>query len=588
MWERFWEGRGHPWEYDGGPAAGSRLGQLFAETPDYRALGLSYAGDELFRWHFGPMFYRGRLDTGDARVLVVGQEGAQDESLSHRSFTGGTGGRVQNLLRHMGVTRSYLFLNTFVYPIFGQYTDVLRPLAMDPRSPIASHRHAILDAAAASHPLRLVVAVGAAAKEAVAVWITQHGGTADPQRLHEAEASAVLPGLRAVGIVHPGAIMTGLDPAQDLKRALSRVDRWRQADRAWLPPDPDGEPRPAASFKYRWAPVPFADLPYGMSWRLGSGTTVSNRRDGQRGIQLFSADGSYNNTGQALTYPRPGPGDRHSYQAPDSDLAWEPPRAGWDTHHDPGPPPQLARLLMGGEPDLPWPDLSALGAAGSLGLTATYRGRLESPELLVLMDPADPDDVIHGRAAVGGAGQYLQGLLDATGVGASYGILATLPVTPVGASPGTVVATATEPAALALLGRAVTLIAPKAVLAVGPGASAVVAAGTMPSGIPAVAVCAHGGPGWEQEWRTGLAALRRLLVGASRDWRADRRQIPREDLPYGTLRWQATSGTRTLRPTLDGVPSRDYVKVVMPSWAAGLPAPSLPGPQRALVDELRP
>ena len=50
-------------------------------------------------------------------------------------------------LRHLGLDRSYLFLNSFVYPIFGQYTDDLRPLAQDRRSPIVAHRHRILDKA---------------------------------------------------------------------------------------------------------------------------------------------------------------------------------------------------------------------------------------------------------------------------------------------------------------------------------------------------------------------------------------------------------------------------------------------------------
>ena len=75
------------------------------------------------------MFYRGRLTDNTARVLVIGQEGAQDESLGHRSFVGGTGARMQHFLRHIGITQSYLFLNTFVYPIFGQYTGAELALA---------------------------------------------------------------------------------------------------------------------------------------------------------------------------------------------------------------------------------------------------------------------------------------------------------------------------------------------------------------------------------------------------------------------------------------------------------------------------
>ena len=39
------------------------------------------------------MYYRGRLSDGQVKALVIGQESAQDASLAHRSFTGGTGGR---------------------------------------------------------------------------------------------------------------------------------------------------------------------------------------------------------------------------------------------------------------------------------------------------------------------------------------------------------------------------------------------------------------------------------------------------------------------------------------------------------------
>src|SRR5215211_4525774 len=178
--------RGDPWEHDPGPTTASGWAALFAETPNYRGLGRAVVGQEAFRWHHGPMFFRGRLD-GSAKVVLVGQEGAQDESLSHRSFTGGTGARMQHLLRHLGLDRSYLFLNSFVDPIFGQYTDDLRPLAQDRRSPIVAHRHRILDKAIVDGDVRLVVAVGRAAKESVATWIrptvatpTPNGSTGPP------------------------------------------------------------------------------------------------------------------------------------------------------------------------------------------------------------------------------------------------------------------------------------------------------------------------------------------------------------------------------------------------------------------------
>jgi hypothetical protein len=98
MVNTLWDGRGVPWEHDAGPPRNRSWGRLFAETPNYRGLGHAVTNRNAFRWHFGPMFYRGRLGDRQVKVLIVGQEGAQDESLSHRSFTGGTGGRMQHLL----------------------------------------------------------------------------------------------------------------------------------------------------------------------------------------------------------------------------------------------------------------------------------------------------------------------------------------------------------------------------------------------------------------------------------------------------------------------------------------------------------
>ena len=189
MADEFTDGRGRPVGVRCGARRRTAAGRgCSPKTPNYRAIGVAMSGEEEFRWHFGPMFYRGRLQDDSVRVLVIGQEGAQDESLSHRSFTGGTGARMQHVLNHLGITRSYLFLNTFVYPIFGQYNGLLPRLAQDPRSPIARHRGELLDYVLARNDLRLVIAVGLAAKQSVATWIEAHGGTADPDKLHEADS----------------------------------------------------------------------------------------------------------------------------------------------------------------------------------------------------------------------------------------------------------------------------------------------------------------------------------------------------------------------------------------------------------------
>jgi uracil-DNA glycosylase len=299
--EQYWAGRGSPWEYDPGPPRNRSWPRLFAETPNYRALGRALTGREAYRWHFGPMFYRGRLGDRQVKVLIVGQEGAQDESLSHRSFTGGTGGRMQHLLNHLGISRSYLFLNTFVYPIFGQYTGDLRGLAQHPHSPIRGHRERIFDYLASRNDLHLAIAVGTAAKESLASWVASHGGQASPGRLHEAQAHVISPRLRMVGVLHPGGALTAI--VRDFKEALGRIEGWAGDDPTWLPPDLGSVRRPAADYRYLAAPIPFRDFPYGLAWRLGRGATSSNRREGQTAIQLFSADGAYNNAGHRVSYP---------------------------------------------------------------------------------------------------------------------------------------------------------------------------------------------------------------------------------------------------------------------------------------------
>jgi hypothetical protein len=72
-----------------------------------------------FRTEWGPVFHRGRLD-GSARVLVIGQDPAQHEVIARRTLVGGAGHRVQGFLAKLGLTRSYVMINTYVYSVFGQ------------------------------------------------------------------------------------------------------------------------------------------------------------------------------------------------------------------------------------------------------------------------------------------------------------------------------------------------------------------------------------------------------------------------------------------------------------------------------------
>jgi uracil-DNA glycosylase len=591
--------RGDAWEHDPGPTAASGWAALFAETPNYRGLGTAVVGREAFRWHHGPMFFRGRLD-GSARVVLVGQEGAQDESLSHRSFTGGTGARMQHFLHHIGFDRSYLFLNSFVYPIFGQYTDDLRPLAQDLRSPIVKHRHRILDKAIVDGDARLVVAVGRAAKESIATWVKAHGGTADPERLEKATLGSLPGRLHLVGVVHPGSASGGSTGAikADFQRACNLIKGWVNADSGWLPADP-GVPRDLnAAYEYRSAAIPYRDFPFGTCPRLGRGGTSSNRTDDQRGIRLFSANGVYNAAGADLRDPSTANGSRAGYDDDNGDLPYEPPRAA-ATGFDPGPPASLARLLVGLEPGFAWPAFGSLGVTSdpSFGTGAIYRGRFQGLSLIVLADQASDDDLFTSRALSGEAGQRLDKFLRAAGLTRRYLILRTLPVDTLDLTQARRNSLVDQPAVRALhreLLRRVRAQNPDvaALLAVGPGAQRL-APQVAPADVDVIELAAHGAAGAAASWQAALDQLAtrsypKDISNPSFQLSTGRGQLPRVDLPYGSLRWLGTSGDRAVRPTdLDtGKPSPDYLKLFAPAWVAALqPAPLTPAEQAA-ADQL--
>jgi uracil-DNA glycosylase len=72
-----------------------------------------------FRTEWGPVFHRGRLD-GSAGLLVIGQDPAQHEVIARRTLVGGAGHRIQGFVEKLGLTRSYVMVNTYVYSVYGQ------------------------------------------------------------------------------------------------------------------------------------------------------------------------------------------------------------------------------------------------------------------------------------------------------------------------------------------------------------------------------------------------------------------------------------------------------------------------------------
>ena len=591
--------RGEIWEHDPGPPATSGWAELFAETPNYRGLGRAVLGKEAFRWTHGPMFFRGRLD-GSAKVVLVGQEGAQDESLSHRSFTGGTGARMQHFLRHIGLDRSYLFLNSFVYPIFGQYTPALRPLAQDSRSPIVAHRHRILDKAILDGDGRLVVAVGRAAKESIATWVKAHGGNADPDRLHTASLGSLPNRLRLVGVLHPGGATGGGATAikADFRRAVALIKDWIDDDAGWLPADP-GVPRTLnAPYQYSSAPIPHRDFPFGVCPRLGRGGTSSNRSDAQRGIRLFSAGGKYNASGARLSDPSTATGSREGYEDGAGELPYEPPR-GKAKEFDPGPPSDLARLLLGGEAAFAWPDFGSLGVTShpSFGTGPIYRGRFRQLSLIVLADQTSQDDIFTARALSGDAGQRFQGFLRAAGLTRRYLIIRTLPVDTLDLTPAKRDALVDHPKVQAFHRELLKRLAAKnagitALVAMGRGARRL-ASNVAPAGLTVIDLAAPGEPGVAASWQAALTKLAgrtytKDVNNPSFDAPTGRSQLPRADLPYGTLLWIGSSGDRGVRPTDRTInrPSPDYLKLFAPSWVASLAPAPLTSAEQAAADQL--
>ena len=112
-----------------------------------------------------------------------------------------------------------------------------------------------------------------------------------------------------------------------------------------------------------------------------------------------------------------------------------------------------------------------------------------------------------------------------------------------------------------------------------------------PDATPTVTMKAWGASGALADWRKALTDLSNLTYPKDRatllGWGGERLQIPRIDLPYGTLRWQGTSGDRAAQAKRSGKPSPDYFKTVMPGWAAALSPAPLSAAEQSTIDDLK-
>jgi uracil-DNA glycosylase len=117
-----------------------------------------------FRVEWGPIFHRGRLD-GSARVLVIGQDPAHHESIVRRILVGEAGRRLQGFLSKLGITRSYVLVNTFLYSVYGS----IKPQAAKVPQLVA-YRNRWLEALLVGKRVEAVLALGSFAHDAWSAW----------------------------------------------------------------------------------------------------------------------------------------------------------------------------------------------------------------------------------------------------------------------------------------------------------------------------------------------------------------------------------------------------------------------------------
>jgi uracil-DNA glycosylase len=205
-----------------------------------------------FRVEWGPIFHRGRLD-GSARVLVIGQDPAQHETVIRRILVGEAGRRLQGFLAKLGITRSYVCINAYLYSVFGSVKAATARSA-----PLLEYRERWLSALLIGQRVELVVALGKAASSAWNAW----KATPDGQSVH----------LPFVAITHPTQPESSSkkDKAKLAAATKKMLQNWNAAlalaDGSIAHPD---EPVPLIPYGDAWGPndrprIPDIDFPAGI------------------------------------------------------------------------------------------------------------------------------------------------------------------------------------------------------------------------------------------------------------------------------------------------------------------------------------
>jgi uracil-DNA glycosylase len=234
-------------QHDPGPNCGWEM--LFQSAPlDYY---INFPQSP-FHTHFGPVFYRGRLD-GTARVLIIGQDPASDETLALRAFVGQAGQIAQNFLTKLGLTRSYLMFNSFLFGV--QSSSLSGGIVTATDATIMDYRNKLFDRAKATNKLEAIIAFGSYANTSALNW----------------------PGRGTLPIIHLTHPTAPSGVAANWNSNLA-------AAQGAVAPDGDGhvdttpysttDPLPHTN-------IPRRDLPFGLpAWHGATGATQSQRGSG--------------------------------------------------------------------------------------------------------------------------------------------------------------------------------------------------------------------------------------------------------------------------------------------------------------------
>jgi len=238
-----------------------------------------------FRLEWGPIFHRGRLD-GSARLLAIGQDPATHEDVTRRILIGTAGHRVQGFMAKLGITKSYVMLNTYVFSVSSQNGGEHNKS----NASIIAYRNKWFAAVMQPGKIQSVVAFGGLAQDAWHRFLVDNAGKPFKNVAFQ-------------HVLHPTWPESSSAATHgDVKAALKEMlGKWNTAITALRPvlthdKTPDSTPYGDDFKASELPPIPAADLPAGLPTWMSSGDgwakrVGANTAEKRRTLQVVVPDG---------------------------------------------------------------------------------------------------------------------------------------------------------------------------------------------------------------------------------------------------------------------------------------------------------